>query len=84
MATSVTNFFAVAEIIVVTAYCAILPRLICRQLARDTRLKVLPPPVDLGTVPVGMAWHVRYRHHPAHRWLRCLIMAVAAELDAST
>ena len=27
----------------------------------DPRLKVLSPPVDLGTFPVEMAWHVRYR-----------------------
>ncbi len=81
VAISVTNFFAVAEMVAVTDYCATLPRLICRRLAHDLRLKVLPSPVDLGTFPVEMAWHVRYRHDPAHRWLRSVIGEVAADLS---
>lgn len=70
VAVSVTNFFAVAEMVAVTDYCSTLPRLICARLAHDPRLKILPAPVDLGTFPIEMAWHVRYRHDPAHRWLR--------------
>jgi hypothetical protein len=27
-----------------------------------------------------MAWHIRYRNDPAHRWLRSLIGQLAAEL----
>ncbi len=81
VAISVTNFFAVAEMIAVTDYCATLPDLICRRLRHDPRLKVLAAPVDLGTFPVEMAWHVRYRHDPAHRWLRELIGEVAVELS---
>ncbi|KRE15073.1 LysR family transcriptional regulator [Bosea sp. Root381] len=80
VAVSVTHFLAVPEMIAVTDYCATLPRLICRRLAQDPRLKVLPAPVDLGTFPVQMAWHVRYRHEPAHRWLRSLIGELAKEL----
>jgi DNA-binding transcriptional LysR family regulator len=83
IAISVTNFFAVAEMVAVTDYCATLPNLICRRLAHDPRLKILPAPVDLGTFPVEMAWHVRYRHDPAHRWLRSLIEEVAATLTAA-
>ena len=78
VAISVTNFFAVAEMVAVTDYCATLPSLVCRRLSHDPRLKILPPPVDLGTFPVEMAWHVRYRHDPAHRWLRSLIGEVAS------
>jgi DNA-binding transcriptional LysR family regulator len=79
---SVTNFLAVPEVVAVTDYCATLPRLICKHLARDTRLKVLPSPVDLGTFPMEMAWHARYRHDPAHRWLRALVAETAQELGA--
>jgi hypothetical protein len=28
-----------------------------------------------------MAWHVRYRHDPAHRWLRTLIGELAQQLS---
>ena len=80
VAISVTNFFAVAEMVAVTDYCATLPSLVCHRLAHDPRLKVLSPPVDLGTFPVEMAWHVRYRHDPAHRWLRSVIGEVALAL----
>lgn len=82
VAVSVTHFLAVPELVAVTDYCSTLPRLICRQLVRDTRLKVVPAPVDLGTFPVEMAWHVRYRHDPAHRWLRGLVADVAREISA--
>jgi DNA-binding transcriptional LysR family regulator len=81
VAVSVTHFLAVPEMIAVTDYCSTLPSLICRRLARDLRLKVVPAPVDLGTFPVEMAWHVRYRHDPAHRWLRSLIGIVAKEVS---
>lgn len=73
VAVSLTNFPAVPEVVAVTDYCATLPSLMCRRLAQDPRLKVLAAPVDLGTFPVEMAWHVRYRHDPAHRWLRSLV-----------
>jgi DNA-binding transcriptional LysR family regulator len=81
VAVSVTHFLAVPEMIAATDYCATLPRSICRQLMRDRRFKVLAAPVDLGTFPVEMGWHVRYRHDPAHRWLRSLVAAVAATVQ---
>lgn len=82
VAVSVTHFLAVPEMIAVTDYCATLPMQICRSLERDPRLKVLAAPVDLGTFPVELAWHVRYRHDPAHRWLRSTIMDAARSLSA--
>lgn len=80
VAVSVTHFLAVPEMVAATDYCATLPNLICRHLTRDARLKVLPAPVDLGTFPVQMGWHVRYRQDPAHRWLRALIAEVATSV----
>jgi len=80
VAVSVTHFMAIPEIVAVTDYCATLPSLICRRLASDPRLKVLPTPVDLGTFPVDMAWHVRYRSDPAHGWLRAQVAEVAQAL----
>lgn len=82
VAVSVTHFLAVPEMVAVTDYCATLPRLICRRLASDPRLKVLPAPVDLGSFPVEIAWHVRYRDDPAHRWLRGLIGEVVQQVAA--
>jgi DNA-binding transcriptional LysR family regulator len=81
VAISVTNFFAVTEMVAVTDYCATLPSLICRRLQQDHRLKFLPAPVDLGAFPVEMAWHVRYRQDAAHRWLRGLVAEIVRELS---
>ncbi|MEZ0221640.1 MAG: LysR substrate-binding domain-containing protein [Tardiphaga sp.] len=83
VAVSVTHFLAIPELIAVTDYCATLPTLICRHLANDPRLRIVSSPVDLGTFPVEMAWHVRYRNDPAHRWLRSLIAEVAREVAMS-
>jgi len=80
VAVTVTHFMSIPEIVAATDYCATLPKLICRRLASDARLKVLPAPVDLGTFPMQMAWHVRYRDDPAHVWLRGLVTEVAASL----
>ncbi|WNV12068.1 LysR substrate-binding domain-containing protein [Tardiphaga sp. 709] len=84
VAVSVTHFLAVPEMIAVTDYCATLPTLICDHLAHDPRLKILPAPVDLGTFPLDMAWHVRYRNDPAHRWLRSLVAEVTREIAGGT
>ncbi|MEJ5056951.1 MULTISPECIES: LysR substrate-binding domain-containing protein [unclassified Pseudomonas] len=81
LAISVTHFLAVPEIIAVTDYCATMPRHICNQIAKDPRLKVVQSPVDLGTFPVEIAWHVRYRNDPAHQWFRQLLVETAAELS---
>ncbi|WP_337459373.1 LysR substrate-binding domain-containing protein [Vibrio mimicus] len=84
VAVSVTHFLAVPEMLAVTDYCATLPKLIGKSLERDPRLKILPAPVDLGTFPVQMGWHVRYRHDPAHKWLRSMIDALAKEITSKT
>ena len=80
VAVSVTHFLAVPEMIAVTDYCATLPRLICQHLSRDQRLRIVPAPVDLGTFPVEMGWHARYRDDPAHRWFRSLVAETAHAL----
>jgi len=82
VAVSVTNFIAVPEVVARTDCCATLPMQICRLIAGDARLQVLPTPVDLGTFPVEMGWHVRYRDDPAHRWLRALVQEAAAALPS--
>lgn len=83
VAISVTNFQAAAEMVAVTDHCTTLPNLICRRLRHDPRFRIVPPPVDLGTFPVEMAWHRRYRNDAAHRWLRTLIATVVGEAAAA-
>ncbi len=80
IAVSVTHFVSIPAIVAATDHCATLPRLICRHLEHDPRLKRLPMPVDLGAFPMHMAWHVRYRLDPAHAWLRTLVAELAGAL----
>ncbi len=82
VAVSVTHFLAIPDLVAVTDYCATLPNLICRRLAGDPRLKVVPAPVDLGRFPVQMGWHARHRHDPAHQWLRAQVAEAAREVAA--
>jgi DNA-binding transcriptional LysR family regulator len=80
VAVSVTHFLAVPELIAATDYCATLPRMICNRLASDTRLRVMAAPVELGSFPVHIGWHVKYRNDAAHHWLRSLMREMAFEM----
>jgi hypothetical protein len=39
-----------------------------------------PPPLDLGSVVMSLAWHARNQDAPRHVWLRRTIVAAAAGL----
>lgn len=80
VAVSVTHFLAVPELIAATDYCATLPRTICDRLASDARLRVVAAPVDLGTFPVHIGWHNRYRNDAAHHWLRNQLREMASKI----
>ena len=84
VAISVTNCCAGADVVAGNGERSTLDPLVRRRLMHDPRLKILPAPVDLGSFPVEMAWHVRYRHDPAHRWLRTLIGEVITDLKGKT
>lgn len=83
IAVSVTHFLAIPDMIAATDYCATLPSLMCRNLRRDNRLKVLPTPRDFGTFPIQMAWHTRYREDPSHKWLRSLVIEAVNEISGT-
>lgn len=40
-------------------------------------LKVLQPPIDLGSVDMSMYWHERAHKNPAHQWFRKIVADVA-------
>lgn len=45
-------------------------------------LKLLTPPVELHPVPFVLTWHRRNDSHPAQRWFRETIAALASEMTA--
>ncbi len=76
----VSHFLAVAPAILRNGGCATLPRRIASLFESDERFAVRAPPADLGTFPMQMAWHPRFRRDAGHTWLRGLIQTVSRTL----
>lgn len=57
------------------------PRRVLVPMAAALGLRLLPPPVELRTFAVHMAWHPRVQHDPAHAWLRGLVKRAATAPD---
>jgi DNA-binding transcriptional LysR family regulator len=57
---------------------ALVPDGIAAHAVRHLPLAVLRIPLDLPSVRLGMAWHLRLDTDPAHRWLREALVALAA------
>ena len=53
---------------------------IARELVRYHPLEIRKPPYESPCVRTVMLWHRRLDNHPAHRWLREKILAVAKSL----
>jgi DNA-binding transcriptional LysR family regulator len=50
-----------------------------RALAGTLRLRLVPPPLPLGTYPLHLLWHPRLENEPANRWLREVFVRAAGE-----
>ena len=53
-----------------------------RALADTLRLRLLTPPLPLGSYPLHLLWHPRLENEPANRWLREVFVRAAAEAAA--
>ena len=73
VALTVSHFLAAPPAVKRTGAVATLPRRLAEPFGNDPELRVLAPPVDLGTFPMQMAWHPRRRRDAAHAWLRELV-----------
>jgi DNA-binding transcriptional LysR family regulator len=63
-----------------TDFLATVPEYVARDFAPLLQLKMLPPPVALDDVRIGMYWHDRMHQNPPHKWLRQVVREVAEEL----
>jgi DNA-binding transcriptional LysR family regulator len=50
-----------------------------QALAETMRLRLLAPPLPLGSYPLHLLWHPRLENEPANRWLREVFVRAAAE-----
>ena len=78
----VPNFFAAVEIAARSDLIMTLPSSLARGAATMGRLVSLPPPLDLGSFPMSLAWHARQQDTPRHIWLRRAIVAAAMDMSS--
>jgi DNA-binding transcriptional LysR family regulator len=73
-------YLSAAAILVQSDLVATLSQRIARELVRNHPLQFCKPPYDSPRVVTTMLWHRRLDRHPAHRWLREIIVSVTKSL----
>jgi DNA-binding transcriptional LysR family regulator len=73
-------FLSAATILVQSDLVATLTRRIAQEFVRDHPLQIREPPYESPQVRTVMVWHRRLDRHPAHRWLRNIVLSVAKSL----
>jgi DNA-binding transcriptional LysR family regulator len=52
-----------------------------QEFVRNHPLEIRQPPYDSARVRTTMQWHRRPDRHPAHRWLREIMVSLAKSLQ---
>jgi DNA-binding transcriptional LysR family regulator len=73
-------YLSAAAILVQSDLVATLSRRIAQELVRNHPLQFCKPPFESPRVVTTMLWHRRLDRHPAHRWLREIIVSVTKSL----
>jgi len=73
-------YLSAAPILVQSDMVATLSRRIAQEFVRNHPLQLYEPPYDSPCVRTTMLWHRRLDRHPAHRWLRDVILSVTRSL----
>ncbi|MAG31866.1 MAG: LysR family transcriptional regulator [Deltaproteobacteria bacterium] len=70
VALGITNFSSAPMIVAESDLVLTAPRRCIEEWARLLPLDIYEPPFAVPPFSIAMIWHERFRHHPAHRWLR--------------
>jgi DNA-binding transcriptional LysR family regulator len=73
-------YLSAAPILVQSDLVATLSRRIAQEFVRNHPLQIGKPPYDSPNVRTAMVWHRRVERHPAHRWLREVVLSVSKSL----
>ena len=73
-------YLSAAAILVQSDLVATLSRRIAQEFVRNHPLVICKPPYPAHEVPTLMLWHRRLDRHPAHRWLREVIVSLTKTL----
>ncbi|MDR3440499.1 LysR family transcriptional regulator [Telmatospirillum sp.] len=73
-------YLSAAQILVRSDLVATLSRRIAQEFVRNHPLQICELPCESPRVRTVMQWHKRLDRHPAHRWLRDLVVSTAKAL----
>lgn len=73
-------YLSAGSVLAKSDFVATLSRRVARALTRDATLELRELPFGSPSVHTSLLWHRRFDGHPAHRWLRGLIVSVSSEL----
>ncbi len=73
-------YLSAAPILVQSDLVATLSRRTAQEFVRNHLLQLCKPPYESPLVRTTMLWHRRLDRHPAHRWLRDIIVSVTKKL----
>jgi DNA-binding transcriptional LysR family regulator len=80
LALTLPQIFAVPAVVARTDMAATILKRVAVQAQAGHRLALFPPPLALPQIDFHLIWHRRSDNHPAQRWFRELIAALAASL----
>jgi DNA-binding transcriptional LysR family regulator len=75
-----TPYLSAASVLVQSDFVATLSRRIAQEFVRNHPLEIRQPPYESPRVRTTMLWHRRLDRHPAHHWLREIIVSLAKGL----
>jgi len=73
-------YLSAGSVLAKSDFVATLSRRVARALTRDAALELRELPFRSPSVHTSLLWHRRFDGHPAHRWLRDLIVSVSSGL----
>ena len=77
----VPTFAGLLQMLPGTELIATVQSKLAEQLADTQKVRVMKPPMNLGTLKETLIWHNRSDDDPGHIWLRAVMKEAAAELD---
>ncbi|HEX9461683.1 MAG TPA: LysR family transcriptional regulator [Alphaproteobacteria bacterium] len=73
-------YLSAAPILVQSDLVVTLARRIAQEFVRNHPLQICEPPYESPQLHTSMLWHRRLDRHPAHRWLRDVVVSVTKSL----
>lgn len=77
----VPNQLAAAILVAQTDMVSLVSKVFARAIASTLAVHALPPPAQLGSVSITLAWHPRWDADPVHSWLRQQLYSIAQDVQ---